>query len=81
MAAVLAMTHRLEAELPAMLAEHAQIVRALDKLRAAAKAAGCAEHRRIAEALVLHAQSEESVLNPAALRVGERVAQALARTR
>ena len=38
MAEVLAMTDKLEAELPQMLAEHQQIVAALEKLVAAAKA-------------------------------------------
>lgn len=80
MEAVLAMTDRLRAELPAMLAEHAGIVRALEKMRAAAKAAGRADHERFADALVLHAKTEESVLYPAALLVGEQVAQAIART-
>lgn len=81
MVAVLAMTDRLKAELPAMLAEHAQIVRALDKMRAAAQAADRVDYAHFADALVLHAQTEESVLYPAALLVGEHVAQAIARTR
>lgn len=77
MAAVLPMTRRLKAELPAMLAEHAQIVGALDKLRAAAKAAKLAEFERFAEALTLHAQTEEKVLYPAAILIGEHVAHHL----
>lgn len=75
MAEVLPMTRRLKAELPGMLAEHRQIVDALDKLRAAARAGGLAEHARFAEALVLHAQTEEQVLYPAAILVGELVAR------
>jgi hypothetical protein len=71
MAAVLPMTRRLKAELPQMLAEHRRIVDALDKLRAAARAAGRLEHERFAEALVLHAQTEEQVLYPAAILAGE----------
>ena len=54
-------TRRLKAELPKMLAEHKQIVGALEKLRAAAHAAGRAEYVRFADALVLHAQTEEQV--------------------
>jgi hypothetical protein len=54
-----------------MLAEHRRIVDALDKLRAAARAAGRLEHERFAEALVLHAQTEEQVLYPAAILAGE----------
>ena len=77
MAEVLPMTQRLKAELPHMLAEHRQIVGALEKLRAAARAAGQPEHERFAEALVLHAQTEEQVLYPAAILAGEQVARTL----
>lgn len=77
MAEVLPMTRRLKAELPTMLAEHKQIVGALDELRAAARAAGLAEYERFAEALVLHAQTEEQVMYPAAILVGELVARSL----
>lgn len=70
MAEVLPMTRRLKAELPAMLREHAAIVAALGRLREAAAAAGLTEHERFAEALVLHAQTEELVLYPAAILVG-----------
>lgn len=77
MAEVLPLTRRLKAELPQMLAEHRQIVDALEKLRAAASAAGQPEHERFAEALVLHAQTEEQVLYPAAILAGEQVARTL----
>ena len=77
MAEVLPMTRRLKAELPAMLAEHGQIVAALERLRAAAHAAGLAEHAHFAEALVLHARTEEEVLYPAAILVGEHIARVL----
>lgn len=77
MAEVLPMTQRLKAELPAMLAEHEQIVGALGKLRAAARASGLAEYERFAEALELHAQTEERVLYPAAILVGEHVERTL----
>ena len=77
MAEVLPMTRRLKAELPAMLAEHRQIVGALDKLRVAAEAARLPEYERFAEALALHAQTEEKVLYPAAVLVGEHVARSL----
>lgn len=77
MAEVLPMTRRLKAELPQMLAEHREIVGALEKLRAAARAAGQPEHERFAEALVLHAQTEEQVLYPAAILAGEQVARTL----
>jgi hypothetical protein len=74
MAEALPMTRRLKAELPGMLAEHKQIVGALEKLRAAARAARQPEHERFADALVQHAQTEEQVLYPAAILVGEMVA-------
>jgi hypothetical protein len=77
MAEVLPMTRRLKAELPKMLAEHKQIVGALEKLRAAAHAAGRAEYENFADALVLHAQTEEQVLYPAAILVGEHVERSL----
>jgi hypothetical protein len=75
MAQVLPMTRRLKASLPAMLAEHQQIVGALDKLRAAAKAAKLPEYERFAEALALHAETEEKVLYPAAILIGEHIAR------
>lgn len=80
MAEVLAMTRRLKAELPTMLAEHKQIVGALEKLRAAARAANRGEYERFADALVLHAQTEEQVLYPAAILVGEHVERSLRET-
>lgn len=69
------MTRRLKADLPQMRAEHLQIVAALETLRAAAREAGQTEHERFADALVLHAQTEEQVLYPAAILVGEQVAR------
>lgn len=78
MAEVLGMTRRLKTELPAMLAEHGQIVAALEKLRDAARAAGRPEYEEFADALVLHAQTEEAVLYPAAILVGEFIEQQMA---
>lgn len=75
MAEVLPMTTRLKAELGHMVAEHQEIVAALRKLRAAADAAHKAEHVQFADALVLHAQTEEQVLYPAAVLVGEIIAR------
>lgn len=71
MARVLPMTQRLKAELPAMLEEHAIIVRALDKLRVAARDARRPQYEKFAEALVLHARMEEEVLYPAAILLGD----------
>jgi iron-sulfur cluster repair protein YtfE (RIC family) len=75
------MAQRLRGELPEMLAEHQAIVAALEKLRAAANAARLPEHERFAEALVQHAQTEEQVLYPAAILVGEHIRQALGKAR
>jgi len=77
MAGVLAMTDKLEAELPQMLAEHKQIVAALEKLVAAAKAEKKPEAADFAEKLMLHAQTEEQVAYPAALLVGRYVKEHL----
>jgi hypothetical protein len=71
------MTRRLAAELDSMLAEHRDIVRALDALRTAARAAGDSQSERFADALEMHARTEEDVLYPAALLVGRVVAAAL----
>jgi hemerythrin HHE cation binding domain-containing protein len=65
---------RLKTELPAMLAEHRRIVAALEKLRSAAAAARIEEYERFADALVLHARTEEQVLYPAAVVAGEYLA-------
>ncbi|WOS65405.1 hemerythrin domain-containing protein [Sinorhizobium fredii] len=70
MADVLALTDRLEAELPGMLAEHKQIAAALGDLVAAANAEKKPEYAHFAEKLMLHARTEEEVLYPAALLVG-----------
>lgn len=73
MANILVLTDRLEAELPAMLAEHKDIVAALSDLAAAAKAENKPRHAGFAAKLMLHAQTEEEVLYPAALLVGRYV--------
>ncbi len=70
---VLALTDKLKAELRQMLAEHQAIVGALKKLVVAAEADGKPEVVRFAEKLMLHAQTEEEVLYPAAILVGESV--------
>ena len=73
MAEVLAMTDRLKTELPHMLAEHEAIVAALDRLVEAASEDGRPEVARFAEKLILHARTEEDVLYPTALLIGEYV--------
>lgn len=71
LAQALAMTDALRAELPTMLEEHARIRAAVEKLHAAARAAQAAPQERLAEQLALHAQTEEEVLYPAAILVGD----------
>lgn len=78
MADVLAMTDKLEAELPHMLAEHQAIVAALQQLVRAAKAENQPEVVNFAEKLIAHAQTEEEVSYPAALLVGRYVRAMLA---
>jgi hypothetical protein len=70
MAEALALTDRLETELPGMLAEHKEIVAALGELVAAAKVEKKPKHARFAEKLMLHAQTEEEVLYPTAVLIG-----------
>lgn len=68
---VLAMTDALQKELPRMLGEHQRIRAATEKLRVAAREEKLVVHEQFAEALALHARSEEEVLYPAAILVGE----------
>jgi hypothetical protein len=78
MAGVLKLTDRLAAELPAMLAEHKTIVAALERLVDEAQRAGRSDIVEFAHKLMLHAQTEEHVMYPAALLVGRFVRQSLA---
>ena len=71
MASVIAITDRLKADLTHMLEEHRAIVQALGKLTEAARAEKRADVARFAEKLSLHARTEEEVLYPASLLVGE----------
>ena len=77
MAGVLALTDQLEAELPAMLAEHQAIVDALQRLREAGQRAGRSEIVDFTQQLMQHARIEEEVMYPAAILVGKFVRQRL----
>ncbi|NDP38974.1 MAG: hypothetical protein GZ093_09560 [Rhodoferax sp.] len=77
MAEVLTLTDQLEAELPQMLAEHKAIVAALNTLRDAAARTGRSDIVTFAEALTEHARTEEEVMYPAAVLVGQVVRQRL----
>jgi hypothetical protein len=79
MAEVLKMTDRLKPDMPTMLAEHKEIVGALGKLVDAAKAESKPDIVHFAEKLMLHARTEEQVLYPAAILVGELVRMKLGR--
>jgi hypothetical protein len=69
--AVIAMTNRLKADLILMLHEHKAVIAALDKLMEAAENERKPEIVRFGEKLKLHAQTEEQVLYPAAILIGE----------
>lgn len=73
MARVTALTDRLRAELPTMQAEHLQITVALHKLIEVGRKEMRPAAVHFAEALKLHAETEEQVLYPAAILVGEYV--------
>jgi hemerythrin HHE cation binding domain-containing protein len=73
MAKVVELTDKLKRELPTMLKEHQTIVGALDKLAEAAKAENKPAAEHFAAKLKQHAKSEEEVLYPAAIVVGEYV--------
>jgi hypothetical protein len=70
MADVLAMADKLEAELPRMLAEHKDLVAALENLIEAAMAENKPEQVHLAQKLVLHAHTEEQVSYPTAILIG-----------
>ncbi len=67
----LRMTDRLKKGLPEMLSEHKAIVAALEKLSEAARAEHHPEFVEFSEKLVLHARTEEQILYPAAILVGD----------
>jgi hypothetical protein len=67
----LALTDALRKELPRMLEEHKRIRAATEKLRAAAREEKAAVHEQLAETLAAHAQTEEEILYPAAILVGD----------
>jgi iron-sulfur cluster repair protein YtfE (RIC family) len=71
MAAALALADSLRRELPGMLEEHTRIRAAVEALRAAARAERDAPAEQLADQLALHAQTEEEVLYPAVILVGD----------
>jgi hypothetical protein len=79
MESILAKTDVMKAELPRMLQEHKVIVEALQKLLQAAAGEGHTGFARFAQKLILHAQTEEEVLYPASILVGEYIRLKLGR--
>jgi len=73
MRAVLTMTELLKKDLPEMLAEHQRVVGALEKLAAESRVEKRPDAERFAQKLRVHAETEEHVLYPAAILVGEYV--------
>ena len=71
MKAAVDMTDKLRADLGHMLLEHKEIVEALKALTEAAKREEKDEFVHFAEKLTLHAKTEEEVLYPASILVGE----------
>lgn len=69
----LVMTDQLKTELPRMLDEHKAIMAALENLKKAAETERNQDVARFAAKLMLHAQTEEQVMYPAAIVVGEYV--------
>ena len=70
---VLTMTERLKKDLPEMLAEHQRVVGALEMLAAESRVEKRPDAERFAQKLRVHAETEEHVLYPAAILVGEYV--------
>jgi hypothetical protein len=68
---VLMMTERLKKDLGKMLKEHKSIVSALKEFIKVAKREKKAEYVHFAQKLILHARTEEEVLYPTALLIGE----------
>ena len=71
MRAVIIMTNRLKADLGQMLEEHRAIVDTLRSLTEASNKENKVKFVQLADKLILHAQTEEEVLYPAAILVGE----------
>jgi hypothetical protein len=70
-AEILVMTDALRHELPGMLEEHVAIRAAVVRMREAATTEGATAVVELADDLALHARTEEEVLYPAAILVGD----------
>jgi hypothetical protein len=68
---ILALSRRLKSELPQMLAEHIAIMGALQDLADKAREMDRPDVAAFAQKLIVHAETEEDVLYPAAILVGD----------
>jgi len=80
MTRILPKTETLKAELPKMLEEHKQIVKALRDLIRAATEEKHTGFAQFATKMIAHAQLEEEMLYPAAILVGEYIKLKLGKT-
>ena len=71
MESMLQKTEIMKSEFPRMLEEHKSIVAALQKLLQASTSEGHVGFARLAQRLILHAQTEEEIFYPASILVGE----------
>jgi hemerythrin superfamily protein len=71
MAKVVELTDKLKQEMPAMLKEHEAIVGTLQTLARAGKQENKPQAEQFAEMLTQHAKTEEEILYPTAILVGE----------
>lgn len=67
---ILVLSDRLQHQLPGMLNDHKEIVKALKELLAAARKTDRVEYAEFARQLIRHAETEEMVLYPAAILAG-----------
>lgn len=65
------LTDKLKDALPEMLQEHQQVVAALETMMQAAREEDRPEAVKLAEELMVHARTEEEILYPSAILVGE----------
>jgi hypothetical protein len=80
MAPMIATAEKLKAELPRLLDDHRQIVQALQNLLQAATIEQQPGYADFARKLILHVQTEEQVLYPASVLVGEYLKEKLGRS-
>jgi len=71
MAEVYPHTDWLKNNLPTLMAEHREIIGAVEEMLEAARSAGHIDYVEFAEKLINHARMEEEVIYPAAILVGE----------